>query len=92
MDVFDVQSVRLPSNNITALALKGAGTLWVGTDNGLAILDAFNYGATIPKSSPLKGWTVKALAVEKSGKQWANSYTVNYGNGDMKETDLLAID
>ena len=92
MDVFDVQSVRLPSNNITALALKGAGTLWVGTDNGLAILDAFNYGATIPKSSPLKGWTVKALAVEKSGKLWANAFTVDYGTGDMKESGLLGFD
>lgn len=92
MDVFDTQNVRLPSDNITALALKGPGTLWVGTDNGLAILDAFNYEASIPKSSPLKGWAITALAVEKSGKLWANAYMIDHRTADMKESGLLGFD
>ncbi|NLW19529.1 MAG: hypothetical protein GXY81_07560 [Candidatus Cloacimonetes bacterium] len=88
MDVFDSQSVKLPSDNVTALALKGPGTLWVGTDNGLAILDAFDYGATIPKSSPFRGLEITTLAVEKSGKLWANARKIH----DMDGAGLMGFD
>jgi diguanylate cyclase (GGDEF)-like protein len=65
----------LPANGVNALALGSDGTLWVGTDGGLARLKdgrfaAVSLGESEEKDFGNRARQVRALAADRSGGVW----------------------
>ncbi len=92
MSVLDSHNTDLPSDMITALLVKDDDFVWVGTDNGLALLDPYNYSATTPKSSPFKGWGITCITKDKQGTLWISAMKMDEEEGILKGSGLTSYD
>jgi ligand-binding sensor domain-containing protein len=74
--IFSQENSDLPNNNVRALALGPDGSLWAGTDGGLARLDKDGRWQTYSKASTsgaLPDDNVRALALSPDGSLWAGT-------------------
>jgi ligand-binding sensor domain-containing protein len=62
----------LPGNRIQALYADREGTLWIGTNNGLARLSGGNLQA-LPVTDPLAAASVLALIEDREGNLWVGT-------------------
>jgi len=85
MSVLDSQNADLPGDIITSIVVKDDESVWVGTNNGLALLDPYNYVATIPKSSPFTGWGISCMKMDNKGGLWINAMKIN----DNEEEEVM---
>lgn len=67
LQVFNRENIRLPSNNVSALAQTEDGVLWIGTDAGLA---RFADNSMTPVE-PLQSAAIVGLVVGPDGVIWA---------------------
>jgi ligand-binding sensor domain-containing protein len=80
LQLFNARNVGLPSDNITALAVGSDGSLWIGTDRGLAQLA----GGAVRVIDAVGEDAIAALAVTADGGVWVARAAggVVYGRGD----------
>jgi ligand-binding sensor domain-containing protein len=75
--VFTQENSDLPSNTVWALALGADGSLWAGTQGGLAPLDKDGHWQTYSKASTegaLPDDHVRVLARVADGSLWAGTW------------------
>src|SRR5215471_6281774 len=65
---------RLPSNNIFSLLAARDGTLWIGTDQGLA---SWKNGR-LARYDALAGSSVGRLLEDQEGSIWATTYVTGF--------------
>jgi ligand-binding sensor domain-containing protein/signal transduction histidine kinase len=65
---------EIPGSRIQTLFADRAGSLWIGTNNGLARLEAGNL-QVLPVTDPLGSASVLALMEDREGNLWAGTET-----------------
>jgi ligand-binding sensor domain-containing protein len=65
----------LPSNIVNAVAVAADGTVWLGTDEGLAMYQGGKWSVFDTSNSKIPDNAIKALAIDKKGTLWIG--TVN---------------
>lgn len=72
-EVFDMASVGLPSDQVTALAEGPDGVIWVGTSFGLCRYDGSGWQVFQADGSGVPGNVITALAVDGAGRLWVGT-------------------
>ncbi len=75
---FDTTNSGLPSNAVSAIAFDSTGSVWIGTERGLARLkrngpEGERWKTFDKSSGALPSDVVKAIAVDQSGNVWVAS-------------------
>ncbi len=68
--VHDTTGNSIPSNTASAITIEASGIKWIGTDNGLARFDNFNWQIFNRANSPIPSDTINALTIDIDGKIW----------------------
>src|SRR5215467_3722375 len=73
--VFTAENSGLPGNNVQTLAFGPDGSLWAGTDSGLARLDKDGHWRTYRAGTKggLPSDNIRALALDPDGSLWAGT-------------------
>jgi signal transduction histidine kinase/ligand-binding sensor domain-containing protein len=76
----------LPADTVKAIAQTADGYLWVGTDEGLARFDGYEFVTFTKESGALPGDSVETLAAGKDGTLWIGTTDglSRYRNGKFK--------
>jgi len=67
------QEDGLPQDTVRAIAQTPDGYLWIGTEEGLASFDGYDFTAFNRRSGVLPNDSVAALAVARDGTLWAGT-------------------
>jgi len=83
---FWTQADGLPQDNIRAIAQTIDGYLWVGTDEGLARFDGYDFITYTKDSGALPSNTIASLTAGRDGSLWIGTSNglVRYRNGVFK--------
>ena len=69
------QEHGLPQDTIRAIAQTTDGYLWLGTDEGLARFDGYEFAVFDKGSGALPGNSITALAAARDGSLWIGTST-----------------
>ncbi|MCR5427806.1 MAG: hypothetical protein K6F16_02290 [Lachnospiraceae bacterium] len=75
-DIFDIAGLESAVVNATC---KYRGDLYIGTDNGLTVLDANNKKKDSPLSDYLENTRIRCLMEDREGNLWVSTYTNGHG-------------
>lgn len=68
LTVFNKNNTNLPSSTIQAIAAEDDGTIWVGTDNGLARFDGGDWRVYNTQNTLLKDNEIKCITYDSRHK------------------------
>ena len=77
----------LPGSRVTGAAPSGDGTVWVGTDAGLARGDGNVWTHYTTTNSPLPSHHIRSVALAPSGLLWCAFYETNMNIGGIASFD-----
>ncbi len=75
-DIFDIAGLESAVVNATC---KYRGDLYIGTDNGLTVLDAKNKKTDSPLADYLENTRIRCLMEDREGNLWVSTYTNGHG-------------
>lgn len=90
--VYYTANYDLPHNHVLALALDNQGTLWVGTDGGLARWDGTSWQVYNQGNSGLPRNSVYAIAIDEQGAKWIGAYGGGLARFDGSTWDVFNAD
>ena len=86
ISVFDTGNSGLPDNTIRAISKALDGTLWVGTDWGLARLKNGEWESYYASNAGLPDNSIRSIAIDPEGRIWIGTF---FGGVAILENDTV---
>ena len=87
---YDSGNSLLPDNTIRVLETAPDGKVWVGTDNGLVVIENDNWTVYQSTNSPLPDDGIRSIAFDAAGNPWIGTF--QGGVTSIQDTGWLVYD
>ncbi len=72
--VYHTGNSPLPDNEVRCVAVDAVGTVWVGTENGLAAFNGSTWMVYTTGNSPLPDNRVRSIAIDAANRLWFGTF------------------